>query len=100
VSTSGLDVVEHIGGPENVSVDPRSARTLDPGVEQVISATVIAGSAVEAEAWSTALLVDRDTAWLPALQRGCLVRTVTRDRDVQSSRDWNRIFVKNEVVHV
>jgi thiamine biosynthesis lipoprotein len=100
VSTSGLEVVERPGGPDNVSVDPRSGRILDPSLERVISATVIAGTAHEAEAWSTGILVDSDRAWSAALRRGCLARNVTRDGDVEASADWNRIFVMNEVSHV
>ncbi len=100
VSTSGLDVIERRDGPENVSVDPRTQRVLDPALERIVSATVVAGSAFEAEAWSTALLVDRDAAWSTAMKRGCLARVVTHDGEVDASAAWNRIFAANEVAHV
>lgn len=100
VSTSGLDVTEEIGGPQNVSVDPRLGRSLSERSDGLVSVTVVAGSAAEAEAWSTAILVDGNTAFEASIRRGCLVRTVDSERNVVASDEWTQIFQGSEVAHV
>lgn len=100
VSTSGLDVIGEIGGPQNVSVDPRLGRPLSERSDGLVSVTVVAGSATEAEAWSTAILVDGNTAFEASIRRGCLVRTVDSDRNVVASDEWTQIFRGSEVAHV
>lgn len=100
VSTSGLDVTEETGGPQNVSVDPKLGRPLSERSDGLVSVTVVAGSAAEAEAWSTAILVDGNTAFETSIRRGCLVRTVDSDRNVVASDEWTQIFQGNEVAHV
>jgi thiamine biosynthesis lipoprotein len=100
VSTSGLAVTEEIGGPQNVSVDPKLGLPLGERSDGLVSVTVVAGSAAEAEAWSTAILVDGTSAFEASISRGCLVRTVDSDGNVVASDAWSQIFQENEVAHV
>ena len=100
VSTSGLAVAAEVDGPQNVSVDPRVGRPLIDRSEGLVSVTVVAGTASEAEAWSTAILVDGDTALEASIRRGCLVRTVDSDGSVVASDAWTQIFQGDEVAHV
>ena len=103
VATSGLSLdveqlleVEH-DGPENVSVDPATRRPLDTSMHPVVSATVIAGSAAEAEAWSTALLVDGESRLSDVSRRGGLARVIRSDGTSLSTDEWATIMRKNEV---
>lgn len=104
VSTSGLTVTLDVDGPHNISVDPRTGRPLRVDPTSVVSATVIAGSAVEAETWSTALLVNGDADLEPVIRRGCAARVTLGSGDTRTTDEWNRIVVPDptldEVAHV
>lgn len=104
ISTSGLATTPEVDGPENVSVDPVSGRPLVVAPTNVVSATVVAGSAVEAEMWSTALLVVGDAELESVVRRGYLARVTFGNGDTRSTDDWNRIFSPDdssgEVAHV
>lgn len=100
VSTSGLDVIAEIGGPQNVSVDPKLGRPLSERSDGLVSVNVVAGTAAEAEAWSTAILVEGNSALEASIRRGCLVRTVDSDGKVVATDAWSQIFQENDVVHV
>lgn len=100
VSTSGLDVTAEIGGPQNVSVDPKLGRPLSERSDGLVSVNVVAGTAAEAEAWSTAILVEGNSALEASIRRGCLVRTVDSDGKVVATDAWSQIFQENDVVHV
>jgi thiamine biosynthesis lipoprotein len=101
VATSGLSIEAQRGleldGPENVSVDPVTRRPLESSAHPVVSATVIAGSAAEAEAWSTALLVDGENRLGEVQRRGGLARVVRSDGTTRSTDEWATIMRKNEV---
>ena len=104
VSTSGLSVTLDVDGPRNISVDPRTGRPLSVEPTRVVSATVIAGSAVEAETWSTALLVNGDANLEPVIRRGCSARVTLGSGDMRTTDEWNRIFLPDQdldgVAHV
>ena len=100
VATSGLAVVDESGGPENVSVDPRRGRVLDVRPEGVVSATVVAGTAVEAEAWSTAMLVDGDEALAASHRRGCVARVVSGRGEVRATSNWHDVVTRKVDCHV
>lgn len=104
VATSGLGMSREARGPVNVSVDPRTGEPLRPTSDRVVSATVITGSAVEAEMWSTALLVRDDANFEPVIRRAGLARIVRGDGSIRSTEEWNRTFLPasdpTEVVHV
>ena len=104
VSTSGLSLTFDVEGPHNISVDPRTGRSLSVETTRVVSATVIAGSAVEAETWSTALLVNGDADLEPVIRRGCSARVTLGSGDTRTTGEWTRIFnpdlALDEVAHV
>lgn len=100
VSTSGLAMLHEVSGPNNVSVDSRTRAPIEVRPGRVISATVIAGTAFEAEVWSTELLVSGETELEPLRDRGLVARVVTERDDVWATDEWNRIFSPNEVAHV
>ena len=101
VATSGLSIEAQRGleldGPENVSVDPATRRPLDTSMHPVVSATVIAGSAAEAEAWSTALLVGGERRLSHVRRRGGLARVIRSDGTSHSTDEWATIMRNNEV---
>lgn len=101
VATSGLSIEAQRGleldGPENVSVDPATRRPLDTSMHPVVSATVIAGSAAEAEAWSTALLVGGERRLGHVRRRGGLARVIRSDGTSHSTDEWATIMRNNEV---
>lgn len=100
VSTSGLLTPHDESGPINVSVDPRTRAPIEVRPGRVISATVIAGTAFEAEVWSTELLVSGSTDLEPIRDRGHVARVVTERGEVRATDEWNRIFSPNEVALV
>lgn len=104
VSTSGLVSGPEFDGPDNVSVDPRTGRPLRVDPTCVVSATVIAGTALEAEMWSTTLLVKGVTELDPVTRRGCIARATTGNGHMHSTTEWKRIFTPDpmlcEVAHV
>jgi len=83
-----------------VSVDPKLGRPLSERSDGLVSVNVVAGTAAEAEAWSTAILVEGNSALEASIRRGCLVRTVDSDGKVVATDDWSQIFQESDVVHV
>lgn len=100
VSTSGLAVRAESSGPQNVSVDPVSRRPLDVRADRAVSATVVAGTAFEAEVWSTAMLVTGSPDLSDLRQRGYVGRVVMGSGEVYATDEWSRVVSVNEVVGV
>lgn len=100
VATSGLEVTKEMGGPENVSVDPLTRMPLRASADRVVSATVIAGSAFEAEAWSTALLARGDGDLEVIRRRGYVARVVMGDGCTIATQEWESNFVAEVMANV
>lgn len=100
VSTSGLNLTGATDGPDNTTVDPWTGEPIIIGRDRVVAATVIASTGVEAETWSTALLVRGDGDLSDLSIRGLVGRVVRGDGEIQSTSEWCRPAVGKEEVRV
>lgn len=100
VSTSGLNLKGGTDGPENTTVDPWTGEPIANGPDRVVAATVLAPTAVEAEVWSTVLLVCGDANVSDLSNRGFVGRVVRGDGEIRSTVEWSRPMTRKEEVHV